>query len=49
VTSGCCLIYINVRYNVCKSAFSRIYVHKGVVIVTGIRSKSVNKSVEGCR
>ena len=35
VTSGCCLIYINVRYNVCKSAFSRIYVHKSVVINTG--------------
>ena len=42
-------VHINNRYNWCDSAISNIHVCKGVVIVTGIRSTSVNKSVEGCR
>ena len=42
-------VHINSRYNWCDSAFSRIYVCKGVVIITGIRPTSVNKFVEGCR
>ena len=41
-------VHINDKYNWCDSAFFSIYVCKGVVIFTGIRSTSVNKSVEGC-
>ena len=42
-------VHIKNRYNWCDSAFFLIYVCKGVVIITGIRPTSVNKSVEGCR
>jgi hypothetical protein len=42
-------VHINNRYNWYDSAFFSIYVCKGVVIITGIRPTSVNKSVEGCR